>query len=199
MRRLASQVGSQMASKALRQAGAKNPPTAKLMPESSYVVRIHSEEIVCHRPDGSQEQVMWHDLQKVEIITTDDGPFAPDVFWLLHGTDNGCAIPQGATGDGELLEKLQALPGFDNGALINAMGSTSNTVSSSAGSSRNEIAPKLRPSLCHPTGQTASSLFSKLRPAKELFHCRQFRLLEKNFFKKVRKPMDHMPANSGES
>ncbi|MDB6074411.1 MAG: hypothetical protein JWO89_2051, partial [Verrucomicrobiaceae bacterium] len=35
-----------------------------------------------------------------------------------------CIIPQGATGDGELLELLQTLPGFDSMALIDAMGST---------------------------------------------------------------------------
>lgn len=128
MRWLASQVGSQMASKVLRQAVAKNPPIAKLMPESSYLVRIHPDEIVCHHPDGSQEKVAWEDLQKIEIITTDDGPFAADVFWLLHGSHSGCVIPQGATGHGELLERLQVLPEFDNGALIEAMGSTSNAV-----------------------------------------------------------------------
>jgi hypothetical protein len=49
----------------------------------------------------------------------------PDVFWLLHGTDGGCAIPQGATGEKELLERLQALPGFDNAKVIEAMGSSS--------------------------------------------------------------------------
>lgn len=83
---------------------------------------------------------MWKHIQKIEIITTDDGPLAPDVFWLLHGTHSGCVIPQGATGESELLEWLQALPGFDNGALIEAMGSTSNAVSFSAGSSLHKIA-----------------------------------------------------------
>jgi len=129
MRLLAFQVGSQMASRVLRQVADKSQPTAsRLLPESSYVVRIDSHEIVCHRPDGSQESVMWNDLQKVEIITTDDGPFAPDVFWILHGTECGCVIPQGAVSGSELLEKLQSLPGFDSGVFLEAMGSTSNAV-----------------------------------------------------------------------
>ena len=63
----------------------------------------------------------WGDLQKVEVVTTGNGPFAPDVFWVLHGTGGGCLVPQGATGDKELLERLQALPGFDNRAFIEAM------------------------------------------------------------------------------
>jgi len=68
--------------------------------------------------------VGWADLQKVEVVTTSDGPFHPDVFWVLHGTEGGCAVPQGATGDKQLLDRLQALPGFDNGAVIAALADT---------------------------------------------------------------------------
>ena len=94
-------------------------------PESRFVVRLSDTEVVCERPDGKVERVGWADLQKVEVVTTGDGPFAPDVFWVLHGTDGGCAVPQGAAGDGQLLERLQTLPGFDNRSLIEAMSSTS--------------------------------------------------------------------------
>jgi hypothetical protein len=88
-------------------------------------VRLSDTEVVCERPDGKIERVGWPDLQTVEVITTGDGPFAPDVFWVLHGAGSGCAVPQGATGESTLLERLQALPGFDNNALIAAMSSTS--------------------------------------------------------------------------
>ena len=95
-------------------------------PESSVVVRLTDEEVICERPGGKTERVRWDDLQRVEVLTTDDGPFAPDVFWALFGTTGGCAVPQGATGDRELLARLQALPGFDNESFILAMGSTEN-------------------------------------------------------------------------
>lgn len=85
-----------------------------------------SDEIICYRPDGSSERVAWSDLRKVEIITTDEGPFLPDVFWVLHGDKNHFTIPQGATGDDLLLERLQELPGFNNEVFITSMGSTSN-------------------------------------------------------------------------
>lgn len=100
-------------------------PHPPLLPESRFVVRLSDTEVTCERPDGKVERVGWADLQKVEVVTTSDGPFAPDVFWVLHGTDGGCAVPQGATGDSELLERLQALPGFDNHAFIEAMSSAS--------------------------------------------------------------------------
>jgi hypothetical protein len=96
-------------------------PAAKLEPECRFIVRLSESEVVCERPDGKVERVEWSDLQKVEVVTTSEGPFVPDVFWMLHGTNGGCAVPQGATGEKELLARLQALPGFNNGAVIDAM------------------------------------------------------------------------------
>ena len=119
-------LASRTANKVLKSLTDENQSAARLMPESSYVVVLDKQEIVCHRPDGIQERVEWNDLQKIEIITTDDGPFAPDRFWVLHGTQSGCVIPLGATGDAELFAQLQTLPNFNNGAVIEAMGSTSN-------------------------------------------------------------------------
>lgn len=79
------------------------------------------------RPDGRTERVAWDELQAFIVETTDEGPGAPDVFWILLGSaESGCVIPQGATGDKALLERLQALPGFNNQEFIRAMGSTSN-------------------------------------------------------------------------
>jgi len=96
-----------------------------LEPETPFIIRLSDLEVVCERPDGSVERVGWSDLQKVEVVKTSEGPFVPDVFWVLHGTTGVCAVPQGATGDNELLQRLQALPGFDNQAFIEAMTSTS--------------------------------------------------------------------------
>jgi hypothetical protein len=100
-------------------------PRVPMTPERRFVVRVSDAEVVCERPEGKVEGVAWVDLQKVEVVTTADGPFSPDVFWVLHGSDGGCVVPQGATGDSQLLERLQALPGFDNQAFIEAMSSTS--------------------------------------------------------------------------
>jgi len=91
----------------------------KLDPESRFIVHLSEEAVSCECPDGRTERVAWDDLQRVEILTTTDGPYAPDAFWVLSGTDSGCVIPWGATGDSELLERLQRLPRFDNMAVIN--------------------------------------------------------------------------------
>lgn len=94
---------------------------ARLMPESQFVVRLSESEVSCQRPDGDIETVRWDELERVVIHTTSDGPLLPDCFWLLVGSGtSGCCIPWGATGDAELLARLQQLPGFDNQAVIGA-------------------------------------------------------------------------------
>ena len=92
----------------------------KLRPESGFVVDVSETGATCIRADGRTESVKWDDLQRVEILTTEDGPFAPDIFWVLHGSSDGCVIPWGATGEETLLERLRALPKFRNDVIVNA-------------------------------------------------------------------------------
>jgi hypothetical protein len=77
---------------------------------------------------GKVESITWDELATIDIVTTDGGPHVDDVFWVLGNRDGsrGCAIVSDAVGFEALLPRLQALPGFDNGAVIQAMGSTSN-------------------------------------------------------------------------
>ena len=89
---------------------------------------ITDDSVIRFRPDGVQESIRWDDLGEVCILTTDEGPWSEDVFWVLTASDgkSGCTVPQFAEGADKLLEALQELPGFDNEAVIKAMGSTSN-------------------------------------------------------------------------
>jgi hypothetical protein len=72
---------------------------------------------------GAVESVAWDDLTEVRLLTTGDGPWADDVFWVLEGGDGGCVIPQSFVTEA-MLGRLQALPGFENERMIEAMGST---------------------------------------------------------------------------
>jgi len=77
--------------------------------------------------DGTIEEVAWKDLTQVQIVTTDEGPFVDDVFFLLVGAGGkGVCVPQGAPGSDPLLERLQALPNFDNDQVVQAMMSSGN-------------------------------------------------------------------------
>ena len=99
---------------------------SRMHPEQIVVVTLSNIGISCSRPGRAIEMVTWDDLQAVILETTDEGPFAPDVYWILVGTRGGCVIPQGAMGENELLSRLQTLDGFNNEAVISAMVSTEN-------------------------------------------------------------------------
>ena len=103
-------------------------PDARRQPESQYLVTVDESRIVCHLPSGKEEAVRWDELDAVVIETNDSGPLGMDVLWLLvgRGGRSGCVVPQGATGERELFEAIQRLPGFDNAQVIDAMGCTEN-------------------------------------------------------------------------
>ncbi len=65
--------------------------------------------------------VRWDALAEVALMTTSRGPFQDDVFFVLtHDDGSNNAIPPSEAG--ELLPRLQQLPGFDNETFIRAMG-----------------------------------------------------------------------------
>jgi hypothetical protein len=90
------------------------------------VVTFDADKVLRTLPDGRTESVRWDELEKVWILTTEQGPAADDVFWMLDGKSGGCSVPSEAEGMQELLLRLQRLPGFNNAAVIQAMGSTAN-------------------------------------------------------------------------
>ena len=90
----------------------------------SGAVSYDEESIVRRLSDGRTEVIRWDDIQRVSIVTTDDGPFTDDVFWVITGENGGCLVPSETHGAKELLHRLQLLPNFKNEAVIEAMGST---------------------------------------------------------------------------
>lgn len=89
-------------------------------------VVVTKDSIMQFRPDGTQEFMHWDDLVEVGILKTAGGPWAEDVHFILvsSGGKTGISVPQGAEGFNALLAALQKLPGFDNEAVVQAMGST---------------------------------------------------------------------------
>jgi hypothetical protein len=74
------------------------------------------------------ERIRWDDVDEIRVITTDSGPFAEDVFFLLVDVDKkGCLVPHYAAVRHKLLEQLQSrFEGLDDAAIVKAMASTSN-------------------------------------------------------------------------
>jgi hypothetical protein len=96
----------------------------------SLVRVVHDDKtIVVRQPDGTTEQLAWSDLGSVSVLTTDAGPDEDDLYWVLTHRDGrrGPVVPMDAVGEHELLKAMQRrLAGFDNMAVVEAMGSTRN-------------------------------------------------------------------------
>lgn len=78
---------------------------------------------VCNR-----RSFAWSALQRVSVVTTDDGPLEEDVFWVLHHDGGTCVVAGGAQGVEQMRKRLQSLPGFDQQALIRSASSVANAV-----------------------------------------------------------------------
>ena len=84
---------------------------------------VTDEGVARELSDGRTESVTWDELRQVLVITTSAGPFGEDVYYILDGGENGVVVAQSQMTE-DLLTRLQALPGFDNDTLIEAMAST---------------------------------------------------------------------------
>ena len=107
------------------------PPTGerqRLYPECLYTVTMSDDDVTFTDPERRSLSMRWDEVEEVGILTNSLGPLVADVFFVLKGPSFDMAVPQGATGDDKLVERLQELPGFDNQALIEAMCCTDDRV-----------------------------------------------------------------------
>jgi hypothetical protein len=104
------------------------PILRRFEPPAKDRVEFDERGIRRYRSNGPMEEIEWSELDEIGIVTTDEGPWVDDVIWLFSNADqsNGCAVSNYSPGFSELLSRIQALPGFDNEAVVRAMGSTSN-------------------------------------------------------------------------
>ena len=80
-------------------------------------------------PNETKRDILWSKVRKIEIVTTDKGPWEEDVWWLffLDGVEEPVDIPQGAKGNEKIFDVLENY--FENvnmKEIQKAMGSTSN-------------------------------------------------------------------------
>jgi hypothetical protein len=89
-----------------------------------FFVQVTDEAIISSGENRPTEQVLWRDLTEVAIVNEDAWPIGFQ-YWLLVGAgDTGAVIHGEAEGAAAMLDAMQArLPGFDNRAVLAAMGS----------------------------------------------------------------------------
>jgi len=97
-----------------------------LRPESDFLITLTDELIEVTHPNGTREMVRWDDVQTISVTTTDDGPFAPDVWFVLMGNEGGCVFPQGASKEDEAFKRISQFDGFDFDMFIKSMSSAEN-------------------------------------------------------------------------
>ena len=94
-------------------------------PTAAGVVEITEGRVLYLTPKSDGGRVDIRELTRIEILTTSDGPFAPDVFWVLtQPGQDPLIIPTEASGTGELFDAFSALPGISWEAVTLAMCST---------------------------------------------------------------------------
>lgn len=96
-------------------------------PRLTENVKVNNEELIREISDGTIERVRWEDLKSVTIVTTDQGPFLEDVFFVFETKDAGVVISQEWSVKLKLLDLMETkLEGVDNEQFIAAMGCTDN-------------------------------------------------------------------------
>ncbi|MFA6210391.1 MAG: hypothetical protein WCT03_01930 [Candidatus Obscuribacterales bacterium] len=91
-------------------------PQYKLSPEG--IVELAA------KPEESEREYLWSSVNHVGILTTSDGPWCEDVYFVIK-TDNGTImIDQSHAAKIELFEQFARLPGFNYEQVILAMGCT---------------------------------------------------------------------------
>ena len=96
-------------------------------PQVCVSVRLAEGVLFATLPTGSELRLTLDQLERVAVRTTDDGDWAPDVFWIVSAGDLTCLIPQGIAGEADLFQYLIRLPGFDKETMISAISSTENS------------------------------------------------------------------------
>lgn len=97
-------------------------------PEADYEVVVGKEAALMRSPDSAMKMVLWADVSEVLIVTTDEGPWAPDVWLVMVTASDKVGVPQGANGYDALYDAVSKWDGFDYEAVIQAMSCAENAV-----------------------------------------------------------------------
>jgi hypothetical protein len=104
--------------------GSLCPEGQGLYPECLCCLQCTADALTISEPEKAQIQIKREQLRRVSIETSADGPYHCDLWWVLQTNDAEYRFPQGATGERTALDWLHQLPGFDDAAVLRALGST---------------------------------------------------------------------------
>ncbi len=79
-------------------------------------------------PNGESHLITLEAISEVVILTTADGPFTEDCFWVVTTGEARVITSNNDPLSEELAELLGTLPGFDFDAMIDSMSSVTEEV-----------------------------------------------------------------------
>ncbi len=90
-------------------------------PGGPYTLVISEDEIACEHPERKRESIRWDQIIEIRLVTTDEGPFEPDMWYLFIRESEGCSVP-GEAKDFDLLwdELEKRFDDFNYAPIINA-------------------------------------------------------------------------------
>jgi|LakMenE18May11ns_1017448.scaffolds.fasta_scaffold9628537_2 hypothetical protein len=78
--------------------------------------------------EDNGKKFLWSDVQHVGLVTTSDGPFFDDVFYIIQTENKNICLTQDQATKLSVLDYFNKLPGFRWESVIEAMGSTTEAV-----------------------------------------------------------------------
>jgi hypothetical protein len=90
-------------------------------PGGPYTVIISEDGIACEHPKRKRESIKWDQITEIRLVTTDEGPFQPDMWFLFLGEKDGCSVPSEAKGFDQLWDVFKTrFPGLDSKEIFEA-------------------------------------------------------------------------------
>lgn len=89
-------------------------------------IAFDSEKILSRQASGSEKIILWDKMTSIKIITTNQGPYKNDVFWVIESKNDRIVFSMGTEGEEAFLSKAQKLEGFNNKVFIDAMSCADN-------------------------------------------------------------------------
>lgn len=90
-------------------------------PGGSFSLIITEHEIACEHPERERESVPWDEITEIMLVTTDEGPFLPDMWFVFMGKSKGCSVPSEAKGIDLLWDEIKKrFNNFNYDAVIQA-------------------------------------------------------------------------------
>ncbi len=90
-------------------------------PGGPYTLILSEDEIACEHPKRKRESIRWDQIVEIRLVTTDEGPFLPDMWYVFIGKTGGCSVPSEAKDFDPLWDEIKnRFDGFNYDAIIEA-------------------------------------------------------------------------------